>query len=168
MSRRGGGSWRRNAHRVAGPAPMDSPSCHDDTVGESASGSPTGPRRVDQPVDGHAWHHDLNPRGVDLSPALDAARTHRVQLTVSNKDVWQRSQQELQSSQDRSKKLRELKRLHPNFYPRPIDLEESVPGAEPADRTEGFLSEDNLIEPRGVALGLGSPGDEQQPSAQGR
>ena len=65
---------------------------------------------------------------------------------VSNKDAWQRSQKELQSSQDISKKLRELKRLHPNFYPRPVDLEESARGVEPADRTEGFLSEDNLIE----------------------
>ena len=34
---------------------------------------------------------------------------------VSNKDVWQRSQKELQSSQDISKKLRQLKRLHPSF-----------------------------------------------------
>ena len=47
---------------------------------------------------------------------------------VSNKDVWQRSQKELQSSQDISKKLKELKRLHPNFYPRPVDLQESAPG----------------------------------------
>ncbi len=44
---------------------------------------------------------------------------------VSNKDVWQRSQKELQSSQDLSKKLRELKRLHPNFYPRPVDQKET-------------------------------------------
>ena len=65
---------------------------------------------------------------------------------VSNKDVWQRSQKELQSSQDISKKLKELKRLHPNFYPRPVDLQKSAPGREPADRTEGFLSEDNLID----------------------
>ena len=36
---------------------------------------------------------------------------------VSNKDVWQRSRKELQSSQDISKKLRELKRLHPSFLP---------------------------------------------------
>ena len=64
---------------------------------------------------------------------------------VSNKDVWQRSQKELQSSQDISKKLKELKRLHPNFYPRPVNLE-SAPREEPADRMEGFLSEDNLIE----------------------
>ena len=41
---------------------------------------------------------------------------------VSNKDLWQRSQKELRSSQDINKKLRELKRLHPNFYPRPVDL----------------------------------------------
>ena len=65
---------------------------------------------------------------------------------VSNKDVWQRSQKELQGSQDISKKLRELKRLHPNFYPRPVELEASAPGEEPANRTEGFLSEDKLIE----------------------
>ena len=65
---------------------------------------------------------------------------------VSNKDVWQRSQKELQSSQDISKKLRELKRLHPNFYPSPVDLDGSTPGEEPVHRTEGFLSEDRLIE----------------------
>ena len=41
---------------------------------------------------------------------------------VSNKDVWRRSQKDLQSSQDISRKLRELKRLHPNYYPRPVDL----------------------------------------------
>ena len=64
---------------------------------------------------------------------------------VSNKDVWQKSQKELQSSQDISKKLRELKRLHPNFYPRPVDLEGSPPGKEPVDQVEGFLSEDKLI-----------------------
>ncbi len=68
---------------------------------------------------------------------------------VSNKDVWQRSQKELQSSQDLSKKLRELKRLHPHFYPRPVDLQASVSGEEPADRVEGFLSEDGLIEAYG-------------------
>ncbi|MXX27149.1 MAG: hypothetical protein F4Z82_17080 [Caldilineaceae bacterium SB0668_bin_21] len=64
---------------------------------------------------------------------------------VSNKDVWQRSRKELQSSQDISKKLRELKRLHPNFYPRPIDLQSSG-SKEPSERTDGFLSEDDLIE----------------------
>ena len=65
---------------------------------------------------------------------------------VSNKDVWQRSQKELQSSQDISKKVRELLRLHPNFYPVPVDLAESTPGEEPAHRTEGFLSKDQLVE----------------------
>ena len=65
---------------------------------------------------------------------------------VSNKDVWQKSQKELQSSQDISKKLRELKRLHPDFYPRPVELEASALGEEPANRTEGFLSEEKLIE----------------------
>ena len=65
---------------------------------------------------------------------------------VSNKDVWQRSQKELKSSQDVSKKLRELKRLHPNFYPRAVDLEAGPRGSEPRDRQEGFLSEDKLTE----------------------
>ena len=37
---------------------------------------------------------------------------------VSNKDVWQGSRKELQSSQDISKKLRELRRIHPSFYPK--------------------------------------------------
>ena len=65
---------------------------------------------------------------------------------VSNKDVWQGSRKELQSSQDMSKKLRELKRLHPNFYPSPVDLGGSIPGEEPVHRTDGFLTEDKLIE----------------------
>ena len=65
---------------------------------------------------------------------------------VSNKDAWQRSQKELQSSQDIGNRLRELKRIHPHFYPRPVDLQASVAGKEPADRVEGFLSEDQLIE----------------------
>ncbi len=65
---------------------------------------------------------------------------------VSNKDVWQRSQKELQSSQDISKKMRELKRLHPDFYPIPIDLDGNTLGVEPDRRSEGFLSEDRLIE----------------------
>ena len=65
---------------------------------------------------------------------------------VSNKDVWQQSQKELQSSQDISKKLRELKRLHPNFYPSPVDLDASTPGKEPTHRTDEFLSEDVLVE----------------------
>ena len=69
---------------------------------------------------------------------------------VSNKDVWQRSRKELQSSQDISKKLRELKRLHPNFYPRPVDLQASASEEEPGDRTEGFLTEDQLVEVYGT------------------
>ena len=64
---------------------------------------------------------------------------------VSNKDVWQKSQKELQSSQDMSKKLKELKRLHPKFYPSPLDLQERTPEGEPAERGEKFLSEDQLI-----------------------
>ena len=64
---------------------------------------------------------------------------------VSNKDVWQRSRKELQSSQDISKKLRELKRLHPNFYPTPMDLQ-SEGSEEPGERARGFLSEGELIE----------------------
>ena len=68
---------------------------------------------------------------------------------VSNKDVWQRSQKELRISQDINKKIRELKRLHPNFYPRPVHLEASGSEHEPADRTEDFLSEDKLIEFKG-------------------
>ena len=69
---------------------------------------------------------------------------------VSNKDVWQRSKKELRSSQDVSKKLRELKRLHPHFYPRPVDLQASTSSDEPADRAEGFLSEDDLIKVYGT------------------
>ena len=65
---------------------------------------------------------------------------------VSNKDLWQRSQKELQSSQDISKKVPELKRLHPEFYPIPVALSRSKPGEEPVHRTAGFLSEDKLIE----------------------
>lgn len=64
---------------------------------------------------------------------------------VSNKDVWQKSKKELQSSQDIGKKLRELKRLHPKFYPKPVDLRTSGSGKEPSDLTEGFLNEDKLI-----------------------
>ena len=73
---------------------------------------------------------------------------------VSNKDVWQRSRKELQSSQDISKKMRELKRLHPRFYPRPVDAAGSPPGEEPAEMTEGYLSEDNLIEVYGRLGGI--------------
>ena len=69
---------------------------------------------------------------------------------VSNKDVWQRSRKELQSSQDFSKKLRELKRLHSNFYPRPVDLHASASETEPGDRTEGFLTENQLAEVYGT------------------
>ena len=65
---------------------------------------------------------------------------------VSNKDVWQKSHKELQSSRDISRKLRELKRIHPNFYPRSVDLQRSTPGEEPVDRSERYLSEDKLIE----------------------
>ena len=64
---------------------------------------------------------------------------------VSNKDVWQRSQKELQSSQNINNKLRELKRLHPNFYPKPIDTGQDVSGEEPANLVDGFLTEDKLI-----------------------
>ena len=64
---------------------------------------------------------------------------------VSNKDVWQRSQRQLQSSQDMSKKLKELKRLHSRFYPVPVDHRERTPEDEPAEREEGFLNEDKLI-----------------------
>ena len=65
---------------------------------------------------------------------------------VSNQDVWRKSKKELRSSQNISKRVRELKRLHPHFYPRPLDLRGSNSGQEPSDRTEGFLSEDRLIE----------------------
>ena len=65
---------------------------------------------------------------------------------VSNKDVWQKSKNELQSSQDISKKLRELKRLHPNFYPKPVEQRASHSGEEPVELTHEFLSEDKLIE----------------------
>ena len=65
---------------------------------------------------------------------------------VSNKDVWQRSQKELRSSQDISKRVQELKRLHPYFYPRPVDPGPSYPGQEPSDRADGYLSEDRLVE----------------------
>ena len=64
---------------------------------------------------------------------------------VSNKDVWQRSQKELQSSQNVHNKLRELKRIHPDFYPKPIDLRQSAAVGEPVILTRGFLGEDELI-----------------------
>lgn len=64
---------------------------------------------------------------------------------VSNKDIWQKSQKELQSSQDMSRKLKELRRLHPGFYPKPVDQQERTSEGEPAERSEGFLSEGELI-----------------------
>ena len=39
-----------------------------------------------------------------------------------------------------------MKRLHPSFYPNPVDLDGSVAGGEPTNRTDGFLTEDRLIE----------------------
>ena len=51
---------------------------------------------------------------------------------VSNKDAWQRSQKELRSSQDIGSRLRELKRIHPRFYPRPVD-----PASEASRRGTG-------------------------------
>ena len=69
---------------------------------------------------------------------------------VSNKDAWQKSRKELQSSQNISKKLKELKRIHPNFYPIPVDLRANASVEEAADREEGFLSEDQLIEVYGT------------------
>jgi len=68
---------------------------------------------------------------------------------VSNKDVWRRSQKELQSSQNISKKIKEPNRLHPNFYPTLVDVQESASGDELADRKEGFLSEDRLLDAYG-------------------
>ena len=73
---------------------------------------------------------------------------------VSNKDVWKRSQKELQSSQDISKKLKELRRLHPEFYPKPVDLDGSISGEEPGERTGGFLDEDELIRVYGRLGGI--------------
>ena len=64
---------------------------------------------------------------------------------VSNKDAWQKSQKELQSSHNMSKNLKELKRLHPRFYPTAVDQQERMSADEPAERKEGFLSEDTLI-----------------------
>ena len=42
--------------------------------------------------------------------------------------------------------LRNGEHLHPNYYPSPVDLGGSSAGREPADRMDGFLSEDKLIE----------------------
>ena len=64
---------------------------------------------------------------------------------VSNKDVWQRSQKELQSSQNIHRKIRELRHLHPDFYPKPIDLQANASGEEPPILADGFLGEDDLI-----------------------
>ena len=65
---------------------------------------------------------------------------------VSNKDAWLSNRKELQSSQNISKKLRELKRLHPNFYPKPVDQDGTSTLDEPAERTQGFLTEAKFIE----------------------
>ncbi len=65
---------------------------------------------------------------------------------VSNKDVWRRSKKELQSSQDISRKLRELKGLHANFYPTPLAIEGAILGEEPAVRRDGFMDEGKLRE----------------------
>lgn len=65
---------------------------------------------------------------------------------VSNKDAWKKSKKELQSSQDISKKLKELKRLHPDFYPKPVALQENAAGEEPAELKDSYLSENKLIE----------------------
>ena len=64
---------------------------------------------------------------------------------VSNKDVWQKSRKELQNSHNMGQKLKELRRLHPRFYPTPVDHQERTSADEPAERTAGFLSEDMLI-----------------------
>ncbi len=71
---------------------------------------------------------------------------------VANKDVWRRSKKELRSSHDIGRKLRELGRLHPNFYPVPLEPRASHRGQEPGARTDGFLSKDKLIKVYG-ALG---------------
>ena len=64
---------------------------------------------------------------------------------VSNKDVWRKSQRELKSSQNISNKLRELKHLHPDFYPKPIDLQQSAAVGELVSLSRGFLGDDDLV-----------------------
>lgn len=84
---------------------------------------------------------------------------------VANQDLWEQSQKELRSSQNMTKKFKELKRLHSNFYPTPVDLNQWT-GQEPALRTDDFLREDDFIRVYG-SLGdilhadnpLGKPGD---------
>lgn len=69
---------------------------------------------------------------------------------VANKDVWQQSKKELRSSQDIGRKLRELDRLHPNFFPVPLEPRPSERGQEPMVRTDGFLTKDRVIRVYGI------------------
>ena len=62
---------------------------------------------------------------------------------VANQDLWERSQKELTSSQNIAMKFRELERLHPNFYPTPIDLSQRT-GQEPALRANDFLDKSDF------------------------
>ena len=64
---------------------------------------------------------------------------------VSNKDVWGQSQKDLRNSRSIAKKVRELKRIHPAFYPQPMDAENRTDDGEPRARVDGFLTESDLI-----------------------
>ena len=65
---------------------------------------------------------------------------------VSNKDTWNKPQEELKDLRSPREIFRDIGKIHPNFFPTPVEIREPSKGKPFVTKTEGVLTKEMLLQ----------------------
>ena len=65
---------------------------------------------------------------------------------VSNKDTWNKPQEELKDLRSPRDIFRDIEKIHPNFFPTPVEIREPSKGKPFVTKTKGVLSKEILLQ----------------------
>ena len=65
---------------------------------------------------------------------------------VSNKDTWNKPQEELKDLRSPRDIFRDIGKIHPNFFPTPVEIREPSKGKPFTTKTEGVLNREKLLQ----------------------
>ena len=65
---------------------------------------------------------------------------------VSNKDTWNKPQEKLKDLRSPRDIFRDIEKIHPNFFPTPVEIREPSKGKPFAVKTKGVLTKEKLLQ----------------------
>ena len=90
--------------------------------------------------------------GIETRVQTAAVQTRKIlediayAALVSNKDVWNKPQDDLKDLRSPRDIFRDIEKVHPNFFPTPVEIREPSKGKPFVTKTKGVLNREKLLQ----------------------